>query len=78
LRVYTFHTHAAQHYFCGTCGIHTHHRRRSNPDEYGISAACLDGVSLFDFTEIEVMDGVNHPNDSGKDRVAGVPRFERR
>ncbi|PSD44831.1 aldehyde-activating protein [Stenotrophomonas maltophilia] len=32
LQLYQFNTHVAEHYFCGVCGIYTHHRRRSNPD----------------------------------------------
>ncbi|MBT2186293.1 GFA family protein [Sphingobium nicotianae] len=75
LTCYTFNTGAAKHYFCSRCGIYTHHQRRSNQSEYGINVACLAGVSPFDFPEIIVNDGVNHPNDSGVSRVAGVLRF---
>ena len=78
LRLYQFNTHTARHYFCGTCGIYTHHQRRSTPTQFGINVACLEGVSPFDFPEIPVMDGVTHPSDSGgKARVAGVLRFEK-
>jgi hypothetical protein len=68
LTEYRFNTGAAKHFFCATCGIYTHHQRRSNGNQYGINAACLDGVSPFDFAEVPVMDGVNHPLD---DRVSG-------
>ena len=76
LATYTFNTGVAQHHFCTRCGIYTHHRRRSNPDEYGVNAACL-GVSPFDFEEVLVTDGVNHPCDVGPGRsgVVGVLRF---
>tara|TARA_R110002051_G_scaffold79749_1_gene143525 strand:- start:545 stop:868 length:324 start_codon:yes stop_codon:yes gene_type:complete len=76
---YRFNTGAAEHHFCSVCGIYTHHRRRSNPDEYGINVACLDGVSPFDFAEVPVMDGVNHPADGrpeGGSGVAGWLRFQ--
>lgn len=63
LTLYQFNTRTAEHYFCSTCGIYTHHRRRSNPNEIGINAACLKGVSPFDFGDVPVYDGVNHPND---------------
>ena len=43
LRTYTFHTHTAQHYFCGTCGIYPFHRKRVTPDHYGINVHCLEG-----------------------------------
>jgi hypothetical protein len=76
LSSYRFNTGSAQHFFCSTCGIYTHHQRRSNPNQYGVNAACLDGVSPFDFAEVPVMDGVNHPSDTGAARMAGVLRFE--
>ncbi|MBN8830844.1 MAG: GFA family protein [Sphingomonadales bacterium] len=72
---YTFNTGTAQHYFCSKCGIYTHHKRRSNPDQYGVNVACLAGISPFDFDEVIVNDGVNHPSDSGEARIAGVLRF---
>jgi hypothetical protein len=65
LTLYQFNTRVAEHYFCSKCGIHTHHRRRSNPNQYGINAACLKGVSPFDFEDVPVIDGVNHPTDQG-------------
>ena len=77
LRQYEFNTGAAKHWFCGICGIYTHHQQRSNPSQYGVNAACLAGISPFDFDEVPVLDGVNHPSDSpeGKPRQAGILRF---
>ena len=63
LTLYTFNTGTAQHYFCKTCGIYTHHRRRSNPNEYGVNVACLDGVNPRDLGPVNWTDGVNHPSD---------------
>ena len=80
LSLYRFNTRTAKHWFCSVCGIYTHHQRRSNPDEYGINAACLDGLSPFDFEEVVVIDGAHHPMDepSGQPRPpVGVLRFER-
>jgi hypothetical protein len=75
LATYRFNTGTAQHHFCSRCGIYTHHQRRSKPNEYGVNAACLDGVSPFDFAELPVMDGERHPSDTGLSRRAGTLRF---
>jgi hypothetical protein len=76
LTAYRFNTGTAQHFFCSRCGIYTHHQRRSNPNQYGVNVACLDGISPFDFPEVTVLDGVNHPTDTGtKVGIAGVLRF---
>lgn len=78
LTLYQFHTRTAKHYFCSRCGIYTHHQRRSNPDQYGINAACLEGISPFDFAEVPVNDGNSHPADHpGRpgDGVIGVLKF---
>lgn len=75
LATYRFNTGKAEHHFCSTCGIYTHHRRRSNGNEYGVNAACLDGVSPFDFRKVPVNDGVHHPSDGGGSRVAGVLHY---
>ncbi|MFK0332492.1 GFA family protein [Rhizobium sp. NPDC090275] len=78
LTLYQFHTGTAKHYFCKTCGIYTHHQRRSNTSQFGINVAVIEGVSPFDFAEVKVMNGIAHPNDSGgTSEVAGVLRFER-
>ncbi|WP_206245666.1 GFA family protein [Novosphingobium terrae] len=65
LTSYRFNTQTAQHFFCSRCGIYTHHQRRSNPNQYGVNVACLDGVSPFDFEEVPVFDGVRHSRDNG-------------
>jgi len=79
LTLYQFHTMTAKHYFCSKCGIYTHHQRRSNPEQFGINAACLEGVSPFDFTEVMVCDGVQHPSDEPtserRSEKVGVLRF---
>ena len=76
LTSYRFNTGAAQHFFCSRCGIYTHHQRRSNQNLFAVNVACLDGVSPFDFPEVPVTDGVNHPSDTGgRSRRAGTLRF---
>lgn len=78
LTLYQFNTMQAKHYFCSRCGVYTHHQRRSNPDEYGVNAACLEGVSPFDFPEVPVNEGRNHPCDrpaDGGSDIAGYLRY---
>jgi len=63
LTLYRWGTGTAQHYFCRICGIYTHHRRRSNPDEYGINLGALEGVNPRELEPVPWVDGVNHPSD---------------
>ncbi len=73
---YRFNTKAAKHFFCSVCGIYTHHQRRSNPTQYGINVACLEGVSPFDFAKVPVMNGTTHPTDTKSGAlIAGYLRF---
>ena len=78
LATYRFNTKTAEHHFCSTCGIYTHHKRRSNPNQFGVNVACLEGVSPLDFREVVVLDGNRHPADNAEHKayVAGVFRFE--
>ncbi|WP_126172335.1 GFA family protein [Altericroceibacterium xinjiangense] len=76
LTLYTFHSGEAKHRFCSRCGIHTFHQTRSDPDKYGINAACLEGFSPYDWAEVPVFDGQNHPVDGGTSRYAGMMRYE--
>ena len=66
LRLYQFNTKVANHYFCGICGIYTHHQRRSLPDQYGYNIGCLEGVNPFLIPNVPVNDGVNHPSDKNR------------
>lgn len=78
LSEYRFHSNTAKHYFCSRCGIYTFHQRRFDPQQYAVNVACLEGVSPFDFTEVPVFDGANHPKDTGEARMAviAVQRIE--
>jgi hypothetical protein len=77
LTLYQFNSKVARHHFCSRCGIHTHHQRRSNPDEFGVNVACLEGISPFDFPAVPVNEGVHHPSDGeGYPSLAGVLRFQ--
>lgn len=63
LTLYQFGTMTAEHYFCKTCGVYIYHRRRSNPNEYGVSLGAIEGVNPADHEPIPWNDGVNHPSD---------------
>ena len=63
LTLYTWGSHTAQHYFCATCGIYTHHRRRSDPSQCGVNLGCIEGVRTWEHEPIPWTDGVNHPSD---------------
>jgi len=78
LATYRFNTGVAEHHFCSVCGIYTHHKRRSDPNQLGVNVACLEGVSPFDFREVKVHDGERHPADDPDHETysAGVLRFE--
>ena len=64
LELYQFDTKEAEHYFCSICGIYTHHKRRSNPNQYGINLGCLEGVDPYLIERVIFYDGANnHPSD---------------
>ena len=63
-KLYKFHTKVANHYFCPSCGIYTHHNPRSNPSMTGFNVGCIDGIDTFDLRNVSVNDGQNHPLDN--------------
>jgi hypothetical protein len=70
LGTYQFNTATAKHFFCSTCGIYTHHQRRSNREQYSFNVGCLDGVDPFEIGSVTVYDGINHPQDG---KAGGSP-----
>ena len=70
LTLYQFGTRKAEHYFCSVCGIYTHHKRRADPNQWGVNLACLDGHTPL-LPSVRVSDGVHHPMDTGTSRVLG-------
>ena len=47
LTIYQFGTNIAKHFFCKTCGIYTHHQRKSDPNGIGVNLGCLDELDSF-------------------------------
>ncbi len=48
LSKYEFGTNQAKHFFCKTCGIYTHHIRRSDPNGIGLNTGCLENLNPFE------------------------------
>lgn len=46
LLTYQWNKNIAKHFFCKNCGVYTHHKRRSDPNEISINFACLDDVDM--------------------------------
>lgn len=73
LSCYQYNTKQAKHFFCSRCGIHCFHQRRFDPGEYAINAACIFGVSPYDFSPLPVLDGQNHPGDRKDEAEKNAP-----
>ena len=57
LSLYQFNSNVAKHYFCKKCGIYTHHRSYTNPENYEYNVGCIDNVDTFEYKNIPVFDG---------------------
>ena len=70
LTSYRFGTGAAEHLFCGTCGVKSFYQPRSHPDAWSVNAHCLDQpVELA----VEKFDGRDWERASGRlDRPAAA------
>ena len=50
----------AEHFFCAIFGIHTHHRRRRDPSQYGMNIECLDEQPMPESASVDLMNGIEH------------------
>jgi len=46
LSLYQWNTQIAKHYFCSNCGTYTFHRKRAQPDHFGINVHCLQNIEI--------------------------------
>lgn len=53
---YRFGSGAAEHLFCGRCGVKSFYQPRSHPDAWSVNAHCLERTLRL---EIEPFDGAN-------------------
>ena len=47
----------AEHFFCSVCGIYTHHRSYTNPENYEFNVACIDNIDTFKYKDIPIFNG---------------------
>lgn len=57
LSIYKWNKHIAEHFFCSTCGVYTHHKRRSDPSQISVNFGCLDNAIIPPENEIDLIDG---------------------
>ncbi len=57
---YKWNKQIAEHFFCGNCGVYTHHKRRRDPDQICINVACLDGLEMPMEDMINIVHGSQH------------------
>ena len=70
LSSYRFGTGAAEHLFCGTCGVKSFSQPRSHPEAWSVNAHCLDRPVEF---AVEQFDGRDWERASGRlDRPGGA------
>ena len=58
LTSYKWNTKIAEHFFCKICGINTHHKRRSDPNQYGYNIGCIEGFEMSWIEDIPFVDNI--------------------
>ena len=48
----------AEHFFCSLCGIYTHHRSYTKPENFEFNVACIEDIDTFKLNEVPVYDGI--------------------
>jgi hypothetical protein len=65
LEDYRFHTGAAHHLFCRTCGIKSYYIPRSHPDSFSVNLNCIELAGGVDVT-VEEFNGRNWSRNRGQ------------
>ena len=65
LTSYRFGTGAAEHLFCGTCGVKSFYQPRSHPDAWSVNVSALDDASGLEIT-VSQFDGRNWEQAHGR------------
>ena len=60
LSSYRWNKRIAEHFFCNTCGVYTHHKRRRDPTQFAVNLACIDGIKMPKEDQILLIDGSSH------------------
>ena len=60
LNSYKWNKKIAEHFFCKTCGVYTHHKRRRDPTQFAVNIACIDGLTMPREGQISWTKGSNH------------------
>ena len=60
LNSYKWNKKIAEHFFCKTCGVYTHHKRRRDPTQFAVNIACIDGLTMPREDQISWTKGSNH------------------
>ena len=48
----------AEHFFCSVCGIYTHHRSYTKPENFEFNVACIEDIDTFKLNEVPVYNGI--------------------
>ena len=60
LNSYKWNKKIAEHFFCNTCGVYTHHKRRRDPTQFAVNIACIEGLTMLKEDQISLSKGSNH------------------
>jgi hypothetical protein len=60
LATYEWNSRRAKHHFCRRCGIYVFHRKRAEPDQFGVNIFCFDGFDVASLP-VRATEGIGMP-----------------